>query len=82
MVNQTSDEGCLSRATIGSEGSLFKSQEGFLSRGASRRPKVPTLSEGTSPNSLLASTAAVSAKRNRLPGETGEKLTSSRMSVC
>src|SRR5258708_24510261 len=29
IVNQTSDEGCLSRATIGSEGSLLESDEGI-----------------------------------------------------
>ncbi len=34
MVNQAPDEGCLSRATIESEGSLFTSHEGFLSRGS------------------------------------------------
>jgi hypothetical protein len=31
MVNQTVDEGCLSRATIGNEGSLFACDEACLS---------------------------------------------------
>src|SRR5260370_27955588 len=37
IVNQKSDEGFLSRATIGSEGPLLPSGEGFLSQGAQRR---------------------------------------------
>jgi len=48
IVNQTPDEGCLSRATIGNRGISPISDKDFYPEGASRRSQIPALPERTS----------------------------------